>query len=130
VVFRPWSKLLTFAGALVLVSAGCGCAKHALTPLELADSTTRAVYEGDAAGTSRYFDARLRATVTPKSVAAVSRLMHRYGAYEGVTETAEVAKGVRYDFEAQFSHGSMLVQMRLDPSERSIVAYRVVPNQR
>jgi hypothetical protein len=101
-----------------------------MSPLELADATTRGVYEADPAAAARYFDPRLRSKVTPRSVADVSRLMHRYGDYEGITQTAEVAKDVRYDFEAQFSHGSMLVQMRLDRGKQTIVAYRVVPNER
>jgi hypothetical protein len=115
-------------GALA-VAAVCGCARHDPTPAELADFTTRAVYEADAPRASTYFDARLRATVTPQSVAAVSKLMHRYGAYEGLAQTIEISKDARYDFEAQFSRGSMLVQMRLGKAGKTITAFRLVPNE-
>jgi hypothetical protein len=124
------SRVLAFLAALVIACTGCGRPEHAMTPLEIADATTRGVYDADPAAASRYFDPPLRRTVTPHSVAAVSQLMHRYGDYQGITQTVEVSKGVRYDFEAQFSHGSMLVQMRLDPDKRTIAAYRVVPNER
>jgi hypothetical protein len=130
VVMSQRRKLVVASlGALVLACAGCGSSKHAMSPLELADATTRGAYDGDPAATSRYFDSGLRATVTPRSVAVVSQLMHRYGEYQGITQTAEIAKDVRYDFEAQFSHGSMLVQMRLERDKQTIAAYRIVPNR-
>lgn len=122
--------LRQLAGALVLVSAACGCAAHSPSPQELADFTTRAVYDADASRTTTYFDPRLRSSVTPQSVAAVSKIMHRYGSYQGVAQAIEISKDVRYDFEAQFSEGSMLVQMRLGQAGKTITAFRLVPNEK
>jgi hypothetical protein len=98
--------------------------------MDLADFTTRAVYDADVARTTTYFDARLRSTVTPESVAAVSKLMHRYGSYQGVAQQIEISKNARYDFEALFSEGSMLVQMRLGDAGKTITAFRLLPNER
>lgn len=115
-------------GALVLAVVAA-CAARPPTPQELADFTTRAVYDADVPRTATYFDERLRSTVTPQSVAAVSKMMHRFGAYQGVAQTIEITKDRRYDFEAQFSEGSMLVQMRLGETGKTITAFRFVPNE-
>lgn len=124
------SPLRRLAGAFVLAAAAHGCAGHSLSPQELADFTARAVYDGDVPRTATYFDARLRSTVTPQSVDAVSKMMHRYGSYQGVAQAIEISKDARYDFEAQFSDGSMLVQMRLGEAGKTITAFRLVPNDR
>jgi hypothetical protein len=119
------------AGALVLALVTGGCAAHPPpSPRELAEFTTRAVYDADVPRTATYFDAHLRSTVTPQSVAAVSKMMHRYGAYQGVAQAIEISKDTRYDFEAQFSEGSMLVQMKLGETGKTITAFRFVPNER
>ena len=108
-----------------------GCAAHRTpSPRELADFTTRAVYDADVPRTATYFDSGLRSAVTPQSVAAVSKIMHRYGSYQGVAQAIEISKNARYDFEAQFSEGSMLVQMRLGEAGKTITAFRLVPNER
>lgn len=122
------SRLRRLVGALA-VAVACGCARHDPTPLELADFTTRAVYDADVPRATKYFDARLRSTVTPQSVADVSRLMHRYGSYQGVAQQIEISKNARYDFEALFSEGSMLVQMRLGEGGKTITAFRLLPNE-
>jgi len=117
-------------GAFAVAVAAFGCATHAPTPLELADLTTRGVYDADVHRTTTYFDARLRSTVTPQSVAEVSKLMHRYGSYLGVAQQIEISRAARYDFEAQFTEGSMLVQMRLGEGGKTITAFRLLPNER
>lgn len=114
--------------ALLALTLG-GCAPQAMTPQQLADATTRAVFDGDAGRTRAHFDDRLRAIVTPPSVAAISRVMHRYGAYRNLTALAQVAAERRYFYEAQFERGSMLVQMRLDRDGRTIAGYHVKPNE-
>ncbi|MDB5041015.1 MAG: hypothetical protein JWN27_1741 [Candidatus Eremiobacteraeota bacterium] len=121
-------KLVGTLGVAVAVAA-CGCARHDPTPLELADFTTRAVYDADVPRATTYFDARLRSSVTPRSVTDVSKLMHRYGSYQGVAQQIEISKNARYDFEALFSQGSMLVQMRLGEGGKTITAFRLVPNE-
>jgi hypothetical protein len=122
--------LRQLAGAFVLAAAAHGCGRHSPSPQELADFTTRAVYDADVPRTGTYFDARLRSTVTPQSVVAVSKMMHRYGSYQGVAQAIEISKDARYDFEAQFSEGSMLIQMRLGEAGKTITAFRLVPNDR
>jgi hypothetical protein len=120
---------LVGALAVAVAVAACGCARHDPTPLELADFTTRAVYDADVPRATTYFDARLRSSVTPRSVADVSKLMHRYGSYQGVAQQIEISKNARYDFEALFSQGSMLVQMRLGEGGKTITAFRLLPNE-
>ena len=124
------SPLRRLVAAFALAAAASDCARHAPTPLELADFTTRAVYDTDVPRTTTYFDARLRSTVTPQSITAVSKLMHRYGSYQGLSQQIEISKDARYDFEAQFSEGSMLVQMRLGDGGKTITAFRLLPNER
>jgi hypothetical protein len=119
-----------FVGAFILVAAAFGCGGRTPTPMELAEFTTRAVYDADVPRTTTYFDAPLRSTVTPQSVADVSKLMHRYGSYQGVAQEIEISKNERYDFEALFSEGSMLVQMRLGEAGKTITAFRLLPNER
>lgn len=119
---------MTASRTVLLVLALAGCAPHAMPPRELADVTTRAVYDGDLARTRAHFDDHLRAVVTPTSLAAVSRAMHRFGAYRDLTTLAQVADQRRYFYEAEFDRGSMLVQLRLNKDGSTIAAYRVTPN--
>lgn len=122
------SASIVRAFALIVLTIG-GCAPPAMTPQQLADATTRAVFDGDAGRTRAHFDERLRAIVTPHSVAAISHVMHRYGAYRNLTALAQVVAERRYFYEAQFERGSMLVQMRLARDGRSIAGYHVKPNE-
>jgi hypothetical protein len=96
-------------------------------PRTLVDRVTRAVYAGDYAATRGLFDDALRPQVTPQSVADVGGRMRRYGEYRGVTMISEISPRRRYDFEAAFTGGSMLIQVRFDPNGR-LAAYRAIPN--
>ena len=111
--------------AFALAIAAYGCAHHD-DPLALASDTTRGVYDADYAKTTEHFDAALKLQVTPASLKTLAGQMHALGVYRGLTQTASEPDKQRYDFEAQFDKGAMLVQLRLDPSGR-IGAYRVVP---
>ena len=111
--------------ALAFVTSGC--ARH-LTPPALADAMTRAVYAGDAAAARSKFIEALRPSVTPQSVSVVSARMHRYGEYHRLSQVSEIPAQRRYDFEAEFDRGTMLIQLKL-ASDGSISAYRVVPNE-
>jgi hypothetical protein len=111
--------------AFALAIAASGCA-HRDDPLALASDTTRGVYDADYAKTTEHFDAALKLQVTPASLSTLSAQMHALGAYRGLTQTASEAGKQRYNFEAAFDRGAMLVELRLDSNGR-IGAYRVVP---
>ncbi|MDB5069384.1 MAG: hypothetical protein JWM87_495 [Candidatus Eremiobacteraeota bacterium] len=112
--------------AVVLAIAACGCASHHDDPQVLADETTRGVYDADYARTTEHFDAALKLQVTRGTIGQLSDQMHTLGAYRGLKLTSSDPDKGRYDYEATFDKGTMLVQMRLDPTQR-IGAYRVAP---
>lgn len=118
-----------FIGVLfAAIAFGATACSHRATPQELADQMTRAVYAGDAAAVRSRFNDAVKPSVTPQSVSDVSARMHKYGEYRGLSEVAEIPKARRYDFEAEFATGTMLVQLKLD-ANGAIAAYRVVPNE-
>jgi hypothetical protein len=110
----------------VAVTALCACAHP--TPVDLASWTTRAIYDADAAAARRHFARDVVATMSDASVADVSAIMHRFGAYRAVTAVSSGPQPLRYDFEAFFENGSMLLQLKLD-SDGRIIGYRLIPNQ-
>lgn len=124
-ILGPRASLARVAGALIVL-AGCG---HSDTPATLADQTTKAVYAVDVAATEANMDDDLRKQVTRASIGDLSDKMHALGAYVGLKpNTAEPDKG-RYAFEADFEHGILAVDLRLDPTGK-IGAYRVSPASR
>ena len=92
----------------------------------MADDTTRAVYNGDREGVIANFDDSLKTQVTREEIGAISDYMHGLGTYKGLHAADSNAEAGRYDYDATFDHGDMLVQIRLDPTGR-LAAYRVVP---
>jgi hypothetical protein len=102
------------------------CGPAARGPEDIADHAIRSIYAGDVAQAQRSFDPSIRADVTPASVRRLSSVMHAFGNYEYVSEVAAL-NASRYDLEAQFAVGSMLVQMRLDGAGK-IAALHVLPN--
>ena len=117
-------RLATHA-AFALAIAACGCA-HTATPQELADATTRAVYDADYDRTTAGFDDALKTQVTRASVGQLSDRMRALGAYRGLRETARDPAKNRYDFEAAFDKGTMAVMIRVDPDSK-LAAYRIAP---
>jgi hypothetical protein len=115
---------LTVAAVALAIAAG-GCAHHD-DPLALANDTTRGVYDADYAKTTEHFDAALKLQVTPASLNALSAQMHALGAYRGLKQTGSDAAKQRFDYEAAFDKGAMVVELRLD-ANGMIGAYRVVP---
>ena len=111
--------------AIALAFAACGCTRHD-DPLALASDTTRAVYDADYAKTTEHFDPALKLSATPVSLRALSAKMHEFGAYRGLTQTTSDAGRQRYEFDASFDTGVMLIQLRLDPDGK-IGAYRAIP---
>jgi hypothetical protein len=116
---------------LVLIALGAsvlaGCGRHP-APADIVDSTTRAIYANDYDTTRRFFDAALKPRVTRQSVTELASRMQEFGEYRGVSLVAEITHNRRYDFEAAFAKGSMLLQVRIDP-DGTLAAYRVIPNQ-
>ena len=111
---------------LGLLVGAAGCA-HAATPTETADRVMRSIYDGDVPRTQQAFEQNVRPAVTPSSVNALTQRMRTIGNYEFVREVSTM-EDHRYDFEAQFDRGSMLVQMRLDAAG-NVAAFHVVPNE-
>jgi hypothetical protein len=112
--------------AIAIAVAATACAQTRPEPLALADQTTRAVYAADYDGTTASFDDALKAEVTRASIGQLSDRMHALGAYHGLKQTAADPDKGRYDYEAAFDKGTMLVELRIDPNQK-IAAYRVVP---
>jgi hypothetical protein len=116
---------IVLAGAVAL--AGCASAS-ADTPIDVADQTTRAVYSDDLNGTVAHFDTTLREQVKTEDVDRLSHLMHDLGSYQKLTTVNADNLNRRYDYQAAFDRGAMLVQVRFDPDGR-VAAYRVSPMQ-
>lgn len=110
-------------GAIAAAIALGACA-HQDGPIDLADQTTKAVYNADLDGTRAHFDDDLKQQVTRESIGALSDKMHALGTYQGLKATTSDPDKGRYDFEADFASGIMLVEMRVDPSGK-IGAYRI-----
>lgn len=116
---------LALAGALAL--AGCASAS-ADTPIDVADQVTKAVYSDDINGTVAHFDDGLRSQVKTTDVDQLSRVMHDMGSLKKLSTVNADNLNRRYDYQASFDRGAMLVQLRLDPDGR-VAAYRVTPVQ-
>lgn len=116
---------IVLAGAIAL--AGCASAS-ADTPIDVADQVTRAVYGDDLNGTVAHFDPGLRGQVKTEDVDRLSRMMHDMGSYRKLTTVNADNMNRRYDYQAAFDHGSLLVQTRFDPDGR-VAAYRISPIQ-
>ena len=112
------SALLSFALA--------SCATHTESPADLADRITRAVYANDLDTTSASFDEATKRAVTRTDLGALSDRMHALGTIASIKQRSGNADTGRYEFDVTFTSGSLLVQMRVDPSGR-VGAYRVIP---
>ena len=118
-------KIPFAAAAIALAVAAAACA-HRAEPLTLASQTTQAVYDADYTATTANFDDALKAQVTTASLRQLSAHMHALGAYRFLKQTSADPATGRYDFDAAFDNGTMLVELRMDPDQK-IAAYRVVP---
>ena len=112
------SALLSFALA--------SCATHAESPADLAERITRAVYANDLDTTLASFDEATKHAVTRTDLGALSDRMHALGTIASIKERMGNVDTGRYEFDVTFTGGSLLVQMRVDPSGR-VGAYRVIP---
>lgn len=116
------------AAAVALAIAASACASHHDDPRVLADDTTHGIYDGDLDRTTAHFDAALKLQVTRASIGQISDQMHKLGAYKGLTSTSSDPDKGRYGFSAAFDKGKMMVEIRLDPTQK-IGAYRVIPER-
>jgi hypothetical protein len=105
-------------------SSACG-EKQPISEIT-ADKAIRFIYAGDVHNTQQLFAVDVSRTITPDSVNRLSSLMKAFGNYLGAEQIAAMSDG-RYDLEAQFEHGSMLVQLRLDPAGK-VAALHIIPN--
>ena len=120
------SRILLGAAALAVALSGCGSSNN---PQRLADQTTRALYDGNVDAATANFDDGIKTQVTRAQVGAISDAMHMLGTYKGLqpAQSGDPQTG-RYDYNASFERGTMLVMVRLDPDGK-IAAYRVSPNE-
>ncbi len=114
------------AAAIALAVAAVGCAQSRTDPQALADQTTLGVYNVDYDATVARFDDALKSQVTRASIGQLSDQMHALGMYHGLKQTSADPDKGRYDYEAAFDKGTLLVELRVDPDQK-IGAYRVVP---
>jgi hypothetical protein len=117
-------------GRLAVAAIACAlavsaCAHHD-DPQALADQATRGVYDVDLGETTAHFDDALKSQVTRASIGALSDKMHALGGYRGLKAVSSDPDKGRYDYQAAFDKGTMLVELRLDPDAK-IGAYRVSP---
>jgi ABC-type glycerol-3-phosphate transport system substrate-binding protein len=110
------------SGLLALALAACG--GGATSPQKVTNDATAAVYNDDLNAMQSNFDAALEKQVTIDGVATLSRKLHAFGAYKGLTQTAADATGGRYDYNASFDNATMAVHVRVD-SDGRIAAYRI-----
>ena len=122
---KPVRRSVVTVAAFALALAEVACS-HGTDPKAMADATTRGVYDADYDRTTQNFDSALKLTVTRQSIGQISDKMHALGTLHDLKPTTSDADKGRYDYEATFDKGAMLVQIRLDPNGK-IGAYRVSP---
>ncbi|TAM56357.1 hypothetical protein EPN52_14710 [bacterium] len=118
-------KLRRVALPLMVIVLVAGCARGG-APRALADTVTKAVYNNDVSQVSERFNALIRPQLNRASVGALSDKMHAQGDYQGLEPVQSDGSSGVYGYAAKFSHGSMLVCMKLD-QDGKIAAYRVEP---
>lgn len=119
--------LRTFAGCgaatLAMALAACGGGGTS-SPQKAVNDTTAAVYNDDLNTMQSRFDSALQKQVTIDGVSSLSRKLHTFGAYKGVSQTTADPAGGRYDYTATFDNATMAVHVRMDPNGQ-IAAYRI-----
>jgi hypothetical protein len=102
------------------------CTPATTTAEGVTDRAIRSIYAGDLEQTKTMFDGTVRNAMTPESFHILSHLMQSFGKYNSVSQISQIA-GQRYDLEAEFDGGSMLVQLRLNAAGQ-IAALHFIPN--
>jgi hypothetical protein len=119
---RTVAALVLGSFALALAACGGGGGGQAQN---LADTTTKAVYNDDPNGVTAHFDDQLKTQVTRTEVGILSDQMHKQGDYQGLVFVSNDPAKNEYTYRANFSKGSMNVVLRLDQNGE-IAAYRVL----
>jgi hypothetical protein len=114
------------AAALLFASILAGCGGSASSPSAIADSMTKSIYADDLDGTIANFDDDTKKTVNRADLGQISDRMHELGDYKSLSSRESDPDKGRYEFDATFSRGQLVVQLRLDPSGK-VGAYRIVP---
>jgi len=122
------AKNASLAAALLATLLGGCSAQRGAAPGQLAEQITRAVYADDLDATIANFDDATKKTVTRSELGELSDRMHALGDLKSLAPRSADPDSGKYEFDATFSNGSMLVQLRLDPSGK-VGAYRVVPEK-
>jgi hypothetical protein len=112
-------------GALLVLAMAVGCASSSSDPAAMAEKITRAVYANDFDATTADFDDDLKGQVTRAEVGAISDKLHDLGDFKQFSQRSANADTGRYDYDVTLDRGSVVVQLRLDPSGK-VGAYRVV----
>lgn len=102
------------------------CASHGGDPAATADRITRAVYANDLAATTVDLDEAAKKQVSRGELGELSDKMHALGEFRSLTPRSSNPDTGRYEYNAAFSNGSLIVQLRMDPSGK-VGAYRIVP---
>ncbi len=110
--------------ALVFVAACAG--QSGSNPQKIADDMTHQVYADDVDGFASHFDDTTKPTVKRADVGALSDKMHQLGDLQTIAQHDANPDQGRYRYDVTFSHGSMLVEVRVDPTGK-VGAYRVIP---
>jgi hypothetical protein len=112
-------------GALLVAALLVGCSSSR-NPQKVADDMTHALYANDLDRFSGYFDDATKATVTRSDMGALSDRMHKLGDLQSIAPHDADPDAGRYTYDVTLSRGTMLVELRIDPTGK-VGAYRVVP---
>jgi hypothetical protein len=115
----------TILGSTALCSL-IACASHspASDAASAADAITRSVYANDYNAAVSPFDDATKKTMTRDDVATLSAGMHALGDYTSLAQRSANPDTGKYEYDAAFTHGTLLVELRVDPDGK-IGAYRV-----
>ena len=116
-------------GAAASVVFGCAltaCGSQGGEPAKLADSITHGIYSDDLDATTANFDDQLKGQVTRSDLGDLSDQMHALGDYQSLAQRTADPNARKYQFDATFAKGMILVQLRLD-ADGKVAAYRVEP---
>ncbi|HZV79326.1 MAG TPA: hypothetical protein VFF60_06875 [Candidatus Binatus sp.] len=119
------ARYIIAACLLAVALTACGQSRGG-DPQAVAGRVAQALYNNDYNGATADFDDALKAQATRTQVAMISDKMHTLGDYQGVTSTKSDDDTRRYWFDAKFSKGDMIVELRLHANGQ-IAAYRLVP---
>jgi hypothetical protein len=111
-------------GSMALGLTACGAHSPADDAKAAADSVTRSIYANDYDAAVAPFEDATKKTMTRDEVGQLSQGMHALGDYTSLTQRSADPDTGKYQYDAAFTNGTLLVQLRVDPDGK-IGAYRV-----